>query len=148
MNPRAHYPAGVPSWIDLTQPDVQAASAFYGGLFGWTFEDRMPADGPYHYLIARLDGMVVGAHQRPTTRPSPTSAPGRCTSPWTMPTPAPSRYAAAGRVLVEPTISAPRPADHRGVRQARPRAPPALAGPGPHRRRARERPRGRGTSAT
>jgi hypothetical protein len=28
------YPHGVPCWVDTEQPDVDAALAFYGGLFG------------------------------------------------------------------------------------------------------------------
>jgi predicted enzyme related to lactoylglutathione lyase len=59
MTPRT-YPAGVPCWIDTEQPDVDAAAAFYGGLFGWTFEDAMPPGAPGRYLIARLNGADVG----------------------------------------------------------------------------------------
>ena len=29
-------PAGAPCWIDLVTSDLDAAQAFYGGLFGWT----------------------------------------------------------------------------------------------------------------
>ncbi|MGN6576932.1 MAG: VOC family protein [Nocardioides sp.] len=29
-------PAGAPCWIDLVTSDIDAAQAFYGGLFGWT----------------------------------------------------------------------------------------------------------------
>ena len=54
------YPEGVPSWIDTEQPEVDAAADFYGGLFGWTFEDAMPPEAPGRYLIARLDGVDVG----------------------------------------------------------------------------------------
>ena len=36
------YPPGVPCWVDTGQPDVEAATEFYGGIFGWTFEDAMP----------------------------------------------------------------------------------------------------------
>lgn len=49
------YPAGVPAWIDTEQPDVDAALDFYGGLFGWEFEER-PTGSDDRYLIARLDG--------------------------------------------------------------------------------------------
>jgi predicted enzyme related to lactoylglutathione lyase len=49
------YPGGVPSWIDLEQPDLPATRAFYGGLFGWDFEE-MPGG---QYVIARLDGADV-----------------------------------------------------------------------------------------
>lgn len=40
------YPPGVPCWIDTEQPNVEAATQFYGGLFGWTFEDAMPPGAP------------------------------------------------------------------------------------------------------
>jgi predicted enzyme related to lactoylglutathione lyase len=40
------YPAGVTSWIEVTQPDVEAAVVFYGGLFGWQLEDVLPPDAP------------------------------------------------------------------------------------------------------
>ncbi len=55
------YPQGVPSWVDTEQPDVEAATAFYGGLFGWTFEDAMPPGAPTRYVIAQLGGREVGA---------------------------------------------------------------------------------------
>jgi predicted enzyme related to lactoylglutathione lyase len=58
MNERI-YPHGVPCWIDTEQPDVDAAAAFYAGLFGWTFEDVMPPGAPGRYLIARLGGQDV-----------------------------------------------------------------------------------------
>jgi predicted enzyme related to lactoylglutathione lyase len=44
------YPPGVPCWIDCAQPEPATAVDFYGGLFGWTFEDRGG------YLIGSLDG--------------------------------------------------------------------------------------------
>jgi uncharacterized protein len=58
---RDEYPPGVPCWIDTAQPDPRAAASFYGHLFGWEFEDRMPADVPGHYLVARLEGRDVAA---------------------------------------------------------------------------------------
>jgi predicted enzyme related to lactoylglutathione lyase len=59
--PARTYPHGVPSWVDTEQPDVEAAIAFYGGLFGWTFEDVMPAEAPSRYVIAKLGGRDVAA---------------------------------------------------------------------------------------
>ena len=55
------YPSGVPCWIDIEPIDTEAAQQFYGGLFGWKFENAMPADAPGHYLIAQLDGSDVAA---------------------------------------------------------------------------------------
>lgn len=61
MLTRDGYPAGVPCWIDTGQPDPEAAAGFYGELFGWEFEDRMPADAPGHYFVAQLQGCDVAA---------------------------------------------------------------------------------------
>jgi predicted enzyme related to lactoylglutathione lyase len=55
------YPSGVPCWIDTEQPDPSAAAHFYGTLFGWTFEDAVPAEAPGSYLIATLRGKDVAA---------------------------------------------------------------------------------------
>jgi hypothetical protein len=55
------YPAGVPCWVDTEQPDPDAACRFYGELFGWTFEDAVPAPAPGSYLIASLNGHAVAA---------------------------------------------------------------------------------------
>ncbi len=45
------YPHGVTCWIDTEQPDVPAASRFYGGLFGWTLTEASAS-----YRVATLDG--------------------------------------------------------------------------------------------
>jgi predicted enzyme related to lactoylglutathione lyase len=62
---RDGYIAGVPCWVDTTQPDPDAAAEFYGGLFDWEFEDSMPAGAPGRYLIARLRGADVAAVSSP-----------------------------------------------------------------------------------
>ena len=61
MLERDGYPEGVPCWVDTSQPDPQAATEFYGGLFGWEFEEQMPSDMPGHYFMARLHGRDVAA---------------------------------------------------------------------------------------
>jgi uncharacterized protein len=49
-------------WVQLVTPDLAAAKAFYGGLFGWTFRDIGAAD----YAEADLAGHPVGGlFQRP-----------------------------------------------------------------------------------
>ncbi|TCO45692.1 hypothetical protein EV646_108315 [Kribbella antiqua] len=53
MPQRDGYIPGVPCWVDVSQPDPEAALAFYGGLFGWEFEDVMPPDSAGRYFIAR-----------------------------------------------------------------------------------------------
>src|SRR4051794_10640164 len=61
MLERDGYIEGVPCWIDTSQPDPEAATRFYGGLFAWEFEDVMPADSPMRYFMARIRGGDVGA---------------------------------------------------------------------------------------
>jgi uncharacterized protein len=58
---RDGYIPGVPCWVDTSQPDPEAAVDFYRGLFGWEFEDVMPADSPGRYFIARIRGGDVAA---------------------------------------------------------------------------------------
>jgi len=62
---RDGYIGGVPCWVDTSQPDPDAAAEFYGGLFGWEFEDSMPAEAPGRYLMARLRGGDVAAVSSP-----------------------------------------------------------------------------------
>jgi hypothetical protein len=66
MNERDGYPKGVTCWVDTDQPNPEAATEFYGGLFGWEFEDQMPTDTPGHYFAGRLRGLdVAGIGSRP-----------------------------------------------------------------------------------
>jgi predicted enzyme related to lactoylglutathione lyase len=58
---RTGFPAGVPAWVDVAAPDPERATAFYGGLFGWGFDDRTPPDFDGRYLVATLDGREVAA---------------------------------------------------------------------------------------
>jgi predicted enzyme related to lactoylglutathione lyase len=58
---RDGYPPSVPCWVDTNQPDPEAAVAFYGGLFGWEFEDVMPSGSAGKYFVARLRGGDVAA---------------------------------------------------------------------------------------
>ncbi len=53
MSTREDYPAGVPCWVDTSQPDPVDAARFYSGLFGWQTEDAMPPDAGTHYYMAR-----------------------------------------------------------------------------------------------
>ena len=61
MAERDGYMPGVPCWVDTSQPDPEAAVAFYDGLFGWDFEDLMPPGSAGKYFIARLPGGDVAA---------------------------------------------------------------------------------------
>jgi uncharacterized protein len=53
------YIPGVPCWIDTSQPDPDAAVAFYRDLFGWDVEDVMPAGSDEKYFMARIRGRDV-----------------------------------------------------------------------------------------
>ncbi|MFG3346160.1 VOC family protein [Streptomyces sp. NPDC048018] len=56
---------GSPCWLDLGAPDVPAAAAFYGGVFGWEYEpmgEGEAADGG----MFRKDGQVVAGLGRLT----------------------------------------------------------------------------------
>ena len=71
------YANGQPAWADVTTPDVAAAAAFYGGLFGWEAQtDPRPEAGGY--TMFTLGGKAVAA-----ASPSP---PGqeRVPSHWTV----------------------------------------------------------------
>jgi predicted enzyme related to lactoylglutathione lyase len=61
MAERDGYIPGVPCWVDTSQPDPEAAAAFYGGLFGWELEDAMPPGSDVHYYIGRIRGGDVAA---------------------------------------------------------------------------------------
>jgi len=102
MLKREEWPAGVPSWIDTGQPDPAAAADFYGGLFGWEFDERFAPGSDIPYRIAMLHGLEIGG-----IGPLPEAAP---------PTPVWNTYvcvdsaeettakvrAAGGSVVVEP----------------------------------------------
>ena len=42
-------------WVDLVTPDLAAAEHFYGGMFGWTFQQIRP-----EYAVALLGGRPLG----------------------------------------------------------------------------------------
>jgi uncharacterized protein len=54
-----NYVPGAPNWVDLGAPDVDAAAAFYGAVFGWQFQSAGPEAGGYGLFT--LDGKTVAA---------------------------------------------------------------------------------------
>jgi len=59
MPARESYTQGTPNWVDLQTTDQAAAKAFYGALFGWTYDDQ-PMDAGAVYSIAKIgDGQVA-----------------------------------------------------------------------------------------
>ena len=60
MPRRDGYTQGEPCWPDLRAEDMDGAMAFYGGLFGWTWEeDPGTPDGGMVYSMAQKDGCYV-----------------------------------------------------------------------------------------
>ncbi|MGW5877503.1 VOC family protein [Nocardiopsis terrae] len=60
---QARYPAGVPCWVELSEPGDKLATAFFGDVLGWRFEDRTPEGAPKPYFVAGLpdrEGDVAG----------------------------------------------------------------------------------------
>jgi uncharacterized protein len=53
MPMRDGYVPGVPCWVEASQPGPEAALDFYGGLFGWRFDDVMSLSSEGGYFIAR-----------------------------------------------------------------------------------------------
>jgi len=68
MPVRTSYAQGTPNWVDLQSPDQNAARAFYGSLFGWTFDDQPMPDGAV-YSMAKL-----GDHDVAAIAPQPAEA--------------------------------------------------------------------------
>jgi predicted enzyme related to lactoylglutathione lyase len=44
----SEYAPGTPTWVDLATTDPDGAKAFYGGMFGWEFNDMGPDAGGYN----------------------------------------------------------------------------------------------------
>ena len=59
MPERSSPPHGVPTWIDVASPDVDASAAFYGGLFGWEHAPAGPAAETGGYGEFKLRGKLV-----------------------------------------------------------------------------------------
>jgi uncharacterized protein len=68
MGTRTEHAPGTFSWVDLTTNDAAGAKGFYGGLFGWEFEDNeIPGDGGV-YSMCKVGGENVAAIAPATDR--------------------------------------------------------------------------------
>src|SRR5215208_3811286 len=70
MGERTSHPPGTFSWVDLATSDADGAKVFYGGLFGWVFEDMPVPDAP-PYSMARIGGRAVAALYPKRDEPAP-----------------------------------------------------------------------------
>jgi uncharacterized protein len=61
MSERTEYAPGTPSWVDHASADPRGAAEFYGALFSWQTEDRMPpgSDGEYHMATVRAKDVAA-----------------------------------------------------------------------------------------
>lgn len=59
MSERTGYEPGVPCWIDLGSPDLEASVGFYGALFGWDVPEAENAEQTGGYRLAMLNGKPV-----------------------------------------------------------------------------------------
>lgn len=71
MPERTSYAAGTPSWVDIGVPDLDAAKAFYGAVFGWEGEtDPRPEAGGYSMMtIGGKNVAGMGPQQSPDMPP-------------------------------------------------------------------------------
>jgi predicted enzyme related to lactoylglutathione lyase len=62
MSERASYTPGTPCWVELGTPDIEAAAAFYGELFGWEIPELPNSAELGGYRRAKKGGKdVAGA---------------------------------------------------------------------------------------
>lgn len=94
-----HYVTGAPIWLDLGTPDIDGASSFYGGIFGWQFRPGPAETGGYGFF--QLDGKTAAGGMQTTPEQGPPS--------WTVYFRTPDADATAkaveqahGTVLVQP----------------------------------------------
>src|ERR687886_2333220 len=59
------FPSGTPGWTDLAAPDVDAATRFYEGLFGWESFSPGPKDLTGGYRIFTKGGKQVAGYGPP-----------------------------------------------------------------------------------
>lgn len=75
------YPPGVTSWIDVECGDVEAAKAFYSGIFGWAFADATPPAATWSTYVAVDDAQAAASRsaspQSAWIRPASSSDCGR-----------------------------------------------------------------------
>jgi uncharacterized protein len=59
MSERTSYTPGTPCWVELGTPDIDAAAAFYGDLFGWEIPEQPNSAQLGGYRRAKKNGKDV-----------------------------------------------------------------------------------------
>ncbi|MGW5098572.1 VOC family protein [Streptomyces nodosus] len=62
---------GAPNWLDISTPDIDGATAFYGGLFDWQFRSAGPDAGGYGFF--QLSGRTAAGGMGSTGEMGPPS---------------------------------------------------------------------------
>ena len=52
------WPVGMPNWVDIMVPDLQAGLSFYTSVLGWSYEDTGPDFN--HFRLCQVDGKYAG----------------------------------------------------------------------------------------
>ncbi|WP_406356949.1 VOC family protein [Streptomyces sp. NBC_00658] len=93
------FVTGAPNWVDLGTPDIEGATTFYGGLFGWQFQSAGSESGGYGFF--QLAGKSAAGGMQTTPDQGPPS--------WTVYFQTPDAEATAksteqakGSVLMQP----------------------------------------------
>ena len=74
MGTRTSYEPGTFSWVELATTDPDDAKRFYGGLFGWDFQDEARFEGDVS-AMARLDGEAVAGITEQSASPGARGVP-------------------------------------------------------------------------
>ena len=64
MAERTSYAPGTFSWVELASPDATATKDFYGGLFGWTFQDFPVEPDSVYTMFFKNDRPVAACYEQ------------------------------------------------------------------------------------
>lgn len=91
----AEYPPGTPCWVDLSSPDLEASSRFYGAVLGWDVDEVDDPERRYFTVAGRpVAGVTRGEQAAPAWTPYVSVADADATAARIAP--------AGGRLIAEP----------------------------------------------
>ncbi|GHH35479.1 putative enzyme related to lactoylglutathione lyase [Streptomyces umbrinus] len=65
------FVTGAPNWVDLGTSDIDGATSFYNGLFGWDFRSAGPESGGYGFF--QLAGKTAAGGMQTSPEQGPPS---------------------------------------------------------------------------